>query len=217
MAVDQLITLAVASFFVGFSGALVPGPVFVATVIQSTRRGYVAGPLIVSGHIILEAAIISALYLGLSFVISSSIVKITIGFLGGGFLLWMGLDLINFSKKASFKLSAEKNQAILLKYGSVLTGIVTSAMNPYFFIWWALLGNDFMLKGFEIAGLIGISVFAISHWMSDLSWYTIVSFSVDRGRKFLSDKTYKMILFVCGLFLVALSLTFIAESLMTLP
>lgn len=55
MDINELAILASTSFVIGFSGALVPGPLFVVTVMESTKRGYIAGPLIVIGHAITEA------------------------------------------------------------------------------------------------------------------------------------------------------------------
>ncbi|MBS7643315.1 LysE family transporter [Candidatus Bathyarchaeota archaeon] len=213
MAINQLIFLAVASFIVGFSGALVPGPVFVATVVESARRGYLAGPLITIGHAMAEAIIIFALYFGLSFLIGSVIAKVVIGIVGGSFLIWMGYSLIKSARKASLQLLASDSHTTLARHGPIITGILTSVSNPYFFLWWATIGNDFTFRGIEIAGLLGIVIFALSHWMSDLSWYTLVAASIHKGRKLMSTKIYKSILAICGFFIIFLGLVFIFEGL----
>jgi len=213
MAVNQLVFLAVSSFIIGFSGALVPGPVFIATVVESTKRGYVAGPLIVIGHAVAETVTIFALYLGLSFLISSTVAKVVIGIVGGSFLIWMSYGLINSAKKASLQLPSPDYSTTSTGHGSIITGILTSVSNPYFFLWWATVGNDFTLRGIEIAGLLGVAIFALSHWMSDLSWYTFVSASIHKGRKLMSTKVYKSILAICGVFILFLGLVFILEGL----
>ena len=213
---NELLLLAATSFSVGFSGALMPGPMLVAVILQSTKKGYLTGPLVVVGHAALEAATIIALYFGLSAIIGSTTAKIVLGILGGGFLLWMGFDLFRYAKRASLRLEVEGGQAKLLSYGPILSGIATSAMNPYFFLWWALVGNGFIWQGLGIAGLIGIAVFAWSHWMSDLSWYTFISLSIYKGRRFLSDRAYRLIIAVCGMFLLAVSIKFIYDGLTAL-
>ena len=40
----------ISSFIIGFSGALTPGPVLSVTIVESSRRGFLAGPLITLGH-----------------------------------------------------------------------------------------------------------------------------------------------------------------------
>jgi threonine/homoserine/homoserine lactone efflux protein len=212
MAVNQLVFLAVSSFIVGFSGALVPGPVFVATVVESTKRGYVAGPLIVIGHAAAEAITISALYLGLSLLIGSIVAKVAVGIVGGRFLIWMSYTLINSARKASLQPPAS-DYLTTTGHGPIITGILTSVSNPYFFLWWATVGNDFTLRGIEIAGLLGVAIFALFHWMSDLSWYSFVSASIHKGRKLMSTKVYKSILAICGVFILFLGLVFILEGL----
>jgi len=213
---DELLLLAATSFVVGFSGALMPGPMLVAVILQSTKKGYLTGPLVVLGHAALEAGTIIALFFGLSTIIGSTEAKIVIGILGGGFLLWMSFDLVRHAKKAALRLEVEGGQATLLRYGPIVSGIATSAMNPYFFLWWALVGNGFMWQGMAIAGLIGIMTFACAHWMSDLSWYTFVSLSVHKGRSFLSNRVYGMVLAICGIFLLAVSTKFVYDGLTAL-
>jgi len=40
------------------------------------------------------------------------------------------------------------------------------------------------------------------HWSADLAWYTLVSFTVSRGTVFLTDRSYRVIMAACGIFLV---------------
>ena len=49
------------SFVIALSGALMPGPLLTATIAESSRRGFIAGPLLIGGHAILEMALIGAL------------------------------------------------------------------------------------------------------------------------------------------------------------
>ena len=213
---NELLLLAATSFVVGFSGALMPGPMLVAVILQSTKKGYLTGPLVVVGHAALEAGTIIALFFGLSTIIGSTTARIILGILGGGFLLWMGFDLVKHAKEASLRLEVEGGQAKLLRYGPILSGIATSAMNPYFFLWWALVENGFIWQGMAIAGVIGIATFAWAHWMSDLSWYTLISLSVYRGKRLLSNSAYRLILAICGIFLLAVSIEFIHNGLRAL-
>ncbi|WP_455276274.1 LysE family transporter [[Eubacterium] cellulosolvens] len=212
MPLGELSILAIESFLVGFSGAIVPGPVFISTVAHSFQRGYLSGPLVVLGHMLIEIPMILALSLGLSHIVGSYYARIMIGIAGGLFLLWMSVDLFKFSKIASFRRSTELSKAALMMHGPTLSGLTLSFMNPYFFIWWATVGNNFIFRGLEIAGIIGIVVFTISHWMSDLSWYTAISSTIAKGRTWLNDRTYRLIILSCAIFLIFLGFKFIFDG-----
>lgn len=62
------------SFLVALTGAMAPGPLLTYTIIksaQTTRRGYLAGLWVVTGHAMLETLIIVFLLLGFSFVVKN--------------------------------------------------------------------------------------------------------------------------------------------------
>jgi threonine/homoserine/homoserine lactone efflux protein len=212
----ELFLLAGASFIAGFSGAIVPGPMFVATVMESTRIGGRAGPLLVIGHAMAEFFAILALAIGLSLVMELPTTRLVVGLLGGIFLLISAIDLLRMAGKASLKQESKGEGFVLLRYGPIVAGLLTSLSNPYFFVWWATVGNGFTLEALRVGGILGLAVFALSHWMSDLSWYTAVSFSIHKGRRILSDRVYKGILFLCGAFLIYFGADFIIGSLSSL-
>lgn len=213
MGFEELALLSVTAFIVGLSGALMPGTVFVAVVLQAARKGWKVGPLIVLGHALLETGFGIALVLGLSAIMGVQIVRTTIGLVGGIFLLWMGFSLLKTSRHAEILTRSGGQEPPLVSSGPVLAGLVASSVNPYFYVWWATIGNVFTMKGLELAGLVGVAIFLISHWMSDLSWYTLVSLSVGKSRRYMSNRIYRTVLGVCGLFLIVLGSAFIHGAL----
>lgn len=206
---EELALLSVTAFVVGLSGALMPGTVFVAVVVHAAKRGWIVGPLIVLGHVMLETVMGIALVLGLSTLMGVQAVRTAVGLVGGFFLLWMSIDLIRTSKRAGLFSEASSKSLGIVTSAPVLSGLVASSVNPYFYVWWATVGNVFTMKGLEIAGLLGVTVFLISHWMSDLSWYTLVSWSVGKSRRYMTDRVYRATLGVCGLFLFVLGAVFL--------
>jgi len=214
--IEEFIFLASASFIIGFSGAIVPGPMFVATVVWSTRKGDIAGPLVVLGHAVAEIAIILALLFGFGFIFELDGVRLISGVLGGSFLVWASLDLLkaSISNDEQLQLSLEGDSP--MSGNPILAGLTTSISNPYFFIWWATVGNHYTALGLETGSYIGVIVFAFSHWISDLTWFSLVSLSVSRGRKIMSDRIYRLILGMCAVFLLALGGFFIIDSARTI-
>ncbi len=206
----EIILFAITSFGVGLSGALVPGPMFTVTITDSVKKGAIAGPMIILGHFIAELALMIAIFAGLRWVIGSPTVAFVIGMIGGVVLIFMGYNISRSKEKLSDIISADNEGE---KYGSILGGIITSFSNPYFFIWWATIGCAFMFKGLELAGIIGLLGFIIGHWSADFSWFSIVSFFTSKGSKIMNDKSYKIVMNACGIFLVILGAYFIISVL----
>ena len=92
-----------------------------------------------------------------------------------------------------------------------LSGILTSIANPYFWVWWLSIGSAMVVAGLE-GGLVLGAAFLVGHWVADISWYTVVSVTIHRGRTVLSDSWYHAIIAVCGAFLVIFGLWFFSVA-----
>jgi threonine/homoserine/homoserine lactone efflux protein len=213
----EILLFAATSFLVGLSGALVPGPMLTVTISDSLKKGFLAGPLVVLGHFIAEVVLIILILAGLSWIIGSDKATLIIGTLGGVMLIYLGYSISKSSLRlpdSSGEVSkGEANKGeVPKKYGSVLGGILTSISNPYFFIWWATIGFAFMFRGLELAGIFGLLGFLLGHWSADLGWYSMVSFLTSRGSKIMNMAHYKIIMKVCGIFLVILGIYFVLNA-----
>ena len=58
-------------------------------------------------------------------------------------------------------------------------------------------------------GWTGIGVFFVGHVAADLAWYWLVTFTVSRGRRLLSELSYRLLIAACALFLLAFGGLFI--------
>ena len=47
---------------------------------------------------------------------------------------------------------------------------------------------------------LGIGAFYLGHVLSDFSWFSLVSLAVSSGRRLMTERVYKDIVFGCGLF-----------------
>ena len=205
----ELLAVAATSFIVGFSGACTPGPLLFSVIVHSSERGFRAGPLNVLGHFVVEGSLAAALVAGLAALVAEDLVKAVIGLVGGALLLFMGVDILRYSRVASMERLSEGRGSGLRRWGPVVMGAVTSVSNPFFILWWVSVGNSLLLMGIQAAGLIGAAAVYLAHISSDLVWYSLVSLSVGAGRKLITDPVYKAILAVCGALLTILSLQFI--------
>lgn len=207
-------TIFFTNLIVGFSGAMMPGPLLTVTINESARRGFKAGPLIILGHAILELALVAGLFLGLSAVIQKPLFGAGIGLVGGTLLLWMGFDMARSAWRGMLSLDLEVTDKKLMM-GPVLLGIVISLSNPYWSLWWATFGLKQITEAW-VWGLAGLGAFYTGHITADLIWYAAVSAAVTGGRRLMSDRVYRIIIGVCGFFLVWLGLKFILAGIVKL-
>ena len=195
---------------VGFSGALMPGPLLTVDLKESLRRGASVGPGLVLGHGLLELALVFAVLLGFGRFLDRGAVKGVIGFLGGAVLLWMAYGMI---REALTKLTlAIESGGPRRGLPPVLAGALVSLSNPYWTLWWATIGLTYLARAREM-GAAGVAVFFCGHILADLTWYSAVSFAAAGGRRLMGDRVYRVVVAVCGLFLVYVGFWFIDSAL----
>lgn len=194
-------------FAVGLTGALAPGPMLFATIDLSLKKGWKSGPAIVAGHALIELAICVLVVLGLASVVRGA-GQALISLVGGAVLCVFGYRTIRASGEAA--LSARS-----MGGNPLAAGIITSASNPYFWLWWLTSGSALIFLGLKTS-IAAAAVFVIGHWMADLSWYSAVSLSFARGRSLLSRRAYRIVLLCCGGFLLLFGAWFAIYSLQAL-
>jgi threonine/homoserine/homoserine lactone efflux protein len=172
-----------------------------ATIDASLKRGWAAGPEIVLGHALVEVAVCALIVLG--FTIATDTVFRIVSIAGGGALVVFGMMTLNSSKGATFDLDGGGTG------NAVAAGALTSVSNPYFLIWWLTIGNAMVMDGLAI-GVAAAVLFVTGHWIADLAWFTLVSVSSSRGRRVMSNRTYKRMLVGCGVFLVCFGMYYLA-------
>jgi len=194
------------ALIIGFSGAMMPGPMLGVTIDGSLKRGSVAGPLVVSGHGILELMLVIIMASGLKDFFANPKVAGLIGLVGGGFLMWMGYGMVKSAIRKTVSIQGNAEGRFSAQ-NLVLAGAAVSITNPYFIMWWATTGMELIRQAYTL-GFLGVAFFYVGHILSDLIWYSAVSVGVSRGKKILSDFVYRWIIFALGLFLIGFSLYF---------
>ena len=130
---ESVAGIAVTSFLVGLSGAMMPGPVLTVTIGETAARlraelpgpevkagppgttvsarvlrraqtrGALAGPLIVLGHWLLEVLLVAGVILGLGQLLVRGPVIGTIALVGGAVLIWMAWGMFRSMKRLSLR------------------------------------------------------------------------------------------------------------------
>jgi threonine/homoserine/homoserine lactone efflux protein len=207
----SLVGIFVSSFVVGLSGALMPGPVLTVTIAEATRRGFWAGPLIVLGHGIIELSLFIALVLGLGGLLKHNLVFGIVGVGGAMVLIWMGVGMVRGIKTATLKFQQDEGE----RSRPVLAGLLSSVSNPYFIIWWATIGLSYIALS-QRQGIIGLGSFYSGHIMADVVWYCSIAAAITVGKTIMTDRTYRWIIGLCAILLMALGLYFGSNGLKAL-
>jgi len=133
----------VLAFLLGLTGALVPGPMLVATIDSSLRGGWLMGPKVVSGHMAIEFLVCLIILMGLAG--GAGEYSGIIAFVGGIALIAFGVITIRGAGGATIGGVGSVGEGDIVS--PVLAGFLTSAANPYFWIWWLTIGSGFLLDG----------------------------------------------------------------------
>lgn len=202
----EFFTLLSLGLVVGFSGAIIPGPLLAFTVFDTSRKKKITGPRIILGHAIWESVIILIILLGFGGLITQNILAIYI--LGGVALAAIGISMIRSKGK---EISMEKSKV----NSSFIGGIFYTAFNPTQPLWWATGGLALLLTGLEMMSVIGVLVVTAGHWLADLIYYSFVSFAVKRNEQHIVPHQ-KAIAIVLGVFMMLLGTYFLIQSIQQL-
>jgi threonine/homoserine/homoserine lactone efflux protein len=194
----------VTAVVISLSGVMAPGPITAATLAAGTRSRH-AGALIALGHLVVELPLILLLVAGIGVFLQSGGVKAGVGLAGGAFLLAMGLQLL-LSLRATDSAPETSPQRHPFWSGVVLTGA-----NPYFLIWWATVGLTLTSRAMEF-GLFALGLFALVHWLCDLSWLEVLSLAGFKGAQAFGQRSQKMVSGVCGVLLFGFGLKFVWDA-----
>lgn len=191
------------AFVIGLSGAMMPGPVLTATISETLKRGFRAGPVIVAGHALLEMLVLVAVVLGLGRWITAPEIMRILGLIGGGLLIVMGSHMA-WTAEAAVRVALETRPDPRASVrGPMLAGILTSVSNPYWVLWWATIGLNLASVALS-HGTPGLLSFYAGHILSDLAWYSLVAAAVASGRRLCPPRAYRILITLCGLALVGL-------------
>lgn len=186
---------------ISLSGVMMPGPVTAATIGMGTRSRY-AGALIAVGHGVVEFPLMILIVLGVGRILKLPTAQIVIGLAGGVFLLIMAIQMLKSLR------SAEKQETKVTKSAPMLAGIILSAGNPYFLLWWATIGLALATTATGI-GIWAFVLFAIVHWLCDLVWLSALSWASFKGSRLLGPRSQRIVLLICSVFLLVFGVVFI--------
>ncbi len=190
---------------ISLSGVISPGPMTAATVASGTKNKH-AGMYVALGHALVEFPLMMAIFIFADFLKGSVFFKAFVGIFGAVFLFYMGFSFMRMAK------SENDHGSKIGQLSPLLIGVILSAGNPYFILWWATIGAALIFKSVSY-GILGFILFAFLHWLCDLGWYWFLSLASYRGKEIAGGKFYWFVNVFCGLFLILMGFKFSWDSL----
>jgi threonine/homoserine/homoserine lactone efflux protein len=158
---------------------------------------------VVLGHGLLEILLVAGITLGLGAVLARESVLGALGVLGGIVLVWMAWGMLRGLRGLKLQGGAPPGAG----RHPVLAGILTTASNPYWTLWWATIGLGYVALSQRL-GATGLGAFYLGHICSDLAWYSLVSGTLAAGGGLLTDRVYRGLVGACAVFLFAFGVYF---------
>jgi len=188
---------------ISLSGVMMPGPMFAVAVAKSYKSQF-AGTKMALGHAIVEVPLMLLIYFGFARFFDEEPVQIVLYLVGGAIMVWMGIGM--FRRRGR---SVEEGRD--LSYNSVFAGVVTSAANPLFFLWWAAVGSMLIMKSLSF-GLTGFALLVTVHLLCDFGWLSFISVLVHRTKSLWRGKFQEGLLVTCSWLLIGFGGWFLSSG-----
>ena len=203
---EQLLEFSVLVIIISASGVMAPGPLFAANITHGLKDGAKSGIKMAIGHTIVELPLVILLGIGVFSLELFPEFRTVISILGA-------ITLFVFAAIQIKTIFRNKESTTNLKQGPLVSGILLSALNPFFIIWWLTIGFKLISDAMLIWAFSGILVLFVLHIWMDFAWLGAISYLVSKSAKILSNKNYKIIMICLSVMLVYFGITFLEDVL----
>ena len=202
---EVVLPFAVMVIAISASGVMSPGPLFTANIVYGLKEGKIAGLKIAMGHTVVEFPLIVFLGLGTISLETFPEYRILITVIGAiGLFVFAGLQIKSiFGKDFRNETNSNKN--------SFLAGILLSALNPFFIIWWLTIGIILITESIALWGFSGILILFIFHIWMDYVWLFAVAGFASKAKNVLSNNNYKILIVGLSILLVYFGVQFLLQ------
>jgi threonine/homoserine/homoserine lactone efflux protein len=202
---SNIIEFAIIVIIISASGVMSPGPLFAANITYGLKQGTKAGIKIAIGHSLVELPLVILLGIGIFSLEIFPEFKIIISILGAITLFVFAFMQIKSTLKKNEKPETK------LKQGPIITGVLLSALNPFFIIWWLTIGLKLISDAMAIWAFVGILIVFVLHVWMDFVWLGATAFLISKSKKIISNTNYKIIMLALSAILIYFGITFLTD------
>ncbi len=207
-------------FALSLTGALAPGPLTAAVVMQSSKHGRLHGILPMVGHAVVELGIIAAIIISVqALTLSALMINIMVGFGGVVIILFGFLAFKDYRYKEETQTQESTKPTTASIVEATTQGAAVSILSPYFLLWWFGVGlaNVTMLVGTLQVGvgtvfLAGVLIY-FTHVSTDFIYGAALTFGTDVATKKANIGDINWVSVFIGVVQIALGLWFVILAL----
>ncbi len=188
------------------SGALSPGPLTFAAVAGGARKGWRFGLLAATGHMAFEFPLYMLLGFGAAPLFTSPLFR-------GWAALIGGIALFAYAALIVYGLARGTGGSDPgVSTGGFAVGLMFTALNPYFIVWWATAGLKLVLDIWSAGGVAAMAAAYPFHVWMDYAWLGGLAFLAYKGRE-VSKRLLDAVQVVLAVLLVYYGWVFIQDGL----
>lgn len=205
--VNEFVEFSIIVILVSASGVMAPGPLLATNIVYGLKQSYQSGLKIAAGHSIVEFPLIVILGLGVFSLQEFPEFRVIISIIGAVTLfIFAGIQIKTI-------IHQKESSSFSPKYGPLLAGVLFSALNPFFIIWWLSVGFKLISDAMLIWSFWGILILFFVHIWMDFVWLGGVAHLASKSTKILSNLKYKILMIGLSLFLIYFGITFLIDIL----
>lgn len=215
-----VVEVLVAWFVLSLTGALAPGPLSAACVMQASQKGRLYGILPMVGHAIVELGIVAAIILSVQiFIDNPLVIDLMMGF-GGAVIILFGFLALREYRFSEQTTTSQDDSKDLKSTAAKATfqGAIISILSPYFLLWWFGVGlaNVTMLVaelqvGLGTVFIAGVLIY-LTHISTDFIFGAFLSITSDTASKKIRVGDINWISVIIGIAQVILGVWFILQA-----
>lgn len=196
------------NILLGLTLAAPIGPVNVEIIKRGLNSGFGQAFLTGAGAMCADATYLTLIFFGLTAFLNISFMKIALGLAGSVILIYLGV----LSVKDFFQPAPDNKPARRLFRNPYVTGFALAIMSPMTIVWWTGIFGALLASQTNFPTTLGAFLSCLSILLGCFLWVFSLAVVLHFGKKFINEKTTRLISLIAGLFLVCFGFYFIYQT-----
>lgn len=196
---ENIYSLLITAFVLGFSSGISPGVLFALIISESIQHGAKAGIRIAMAPLITDLPIILISLYVFSQLSQVKILLFLISLIGGSYICYLGYKNITVIPEYS---------GAQVKSNSLRKGVIANIFAPGPYVFWMSIGAPLLSESFSISFISGI-LFIVVFYVMLVGMQITIGVVSSRMKKFIGGKFYLVVVRTLGLVLIALGLFYV--------